>query len=175
MVSIDEYATVGQEATLLEACQALEEAQEKFNRDRYRHRAIIILDKKQRVVGKLSQLDVIKALEPKYDKILDSKVLSRSGFSPGFLKSMVKEQQLWVGTLEDICRTGAKIKVKNVMYTPQTDEYVTAETTMDQAIHQLVMGRHQSLLVTSGQKIVGILRLSDVFKVVCSKVRECSI
>ena len=31
-------------------------------------------------------------------------------------------------------------------------------------IHQLVLGHHQSLLVTRGDKIVGILRLTDVFR-----------
>ena len=35
---------------------------------------------------------------------------------------------------------------------------------MRQAIHQFVMGHHQSLLVNSGDNIIGVLRVTDVFK-----------
>jgi hypothetical protein len=35
------------------------------------------------------------------------------------------------------------------------------------------MGSHQSLLVTGGEKNVGILRLTDVFATVFHKMREC--
>jgi hypothetical protein len=40
-------------------------------------------------VGKLSQWDVLKALEPKYRNIEDLEKVSRTGFSPDFLKSML--------------------------------------------------------------------------------------
>lgn len=40
------------------------------------------------------------------------------------------------------------------------------------AIHRLVMGHHQSLLATRGEKIVGILRLTDVFQEVCLAIKE---
>jgi CBS-domain-containing membrane protein len=35
------------------------------------------------------------------------------------------------------------------------------------------MGHHQSLLVTAGEKIVGILRLTDVFAALFHKMKEC--
>ena len=59
MVPLDEYATVSEEATLYEAVLALEEAQEKFDSLPYKHRAILVYNKKKRIVGKISQLDVI--------------------------------------------------------------------------------------------------------------------
>jgi hypothetical protein len=37
------------------------------------------------------------------------------------------------------------------------------------------MGRHQSLLVTRGEEIVGVLRLSDVFKKICDSIKACRI
>ena len=39
----------------------------------------------------------------------------------------------------------------------------------------MIMGHHQSLLVTSGERIVGILRLSDVFKEVSDRIKACKI
>ena len=49
------------------------------------------------------------------------------------------------------------------MYTPTEGEYIEENTSLDAAIHQLVMGARQSLLVTREEEIVGILRLTDVF------------
>jgi CBS domain containing-hemolysin-like protein len=67
------------------------------------------------------------------------------------------------------------IKVKEIMYTPTEGEYVDDEATLDQAIHQLVIGRHQSLLVTKGEDIVGILRLTDVFAEICNVIKTCQL
>jgi hypothetical protein len=39
----------------------------------------------------------------------------------------------------------------------------------------LVIGRHQSLLATQGDNVVGILRLSDVYHVVLELMRKCEV
>jgi hypothetical protein len=56
------------------------------------------------------------------------------------------------------------ISLKEFMYTPKEAERVEADTSLCEAIHQFVMGHHQSLLVTKGGEIVEVLRLTDVFK-----------
>jgi len=168
MVPIDEYATVDMEATIGEAVDALERAQAHLGEEDYKHRAVLVLDREKNVVGKLSQLDFIRGLEPKYRQIMDYKYLTRHGLTKDFLRAMLAEQRLWERSLEEICRDGSEIKVKEVMYTPEDNEYVTADASLDEAIHQFVMGRHQSLLVTENSKIVGILRLTDVFKLITS-------
>jgi CBS domain-containing protein len=176
MVRLEEYATVGEDASLHEAVLALEEAQKKFRQDRYKHRAILVLGKDKQVVGKLSQLDVIKGLEGGYKKMGDFKGISHTGFSTEFIKSMVDKYDLWQKPLEDICRRSPHIKVRDVMYTPTEGEYVPQEASLDQALHQLVVGHHQSLLVTKdGKEIVGILRLTDVFQEVCEMMKACQL
>jgi hypothetical protein len=35
------------------------------------------------------------------------------------------------------------------------------------------MGRHQSLLVTKGEEIVGVLRLTDVFREISERISSC--
>ena len=64
MVPLSEYATVPVGSTLFEAVQALEKAQEEFDHTKYKHRGILILDGNKRVVGKLSHLHALRALEP---------------------------------------------------------------------------------------------------------------
>ena len=174
MVPLSEYATVSKEATLFEAVAALKNAQDRYDKEQYRHRAVLIYDEDNRIVGKVSQLDILRALEPKYET-MGNIGMRRLGFTPQFLKSMLEQYKLWDAPLEDICRKAAKIKVKNFMYTPTEGEYIDENASLNEAIHQLVMGHHQSVLVTSAGRIVGILRLTDIYRVVRLKMQACQL
>jgi CBS domain-containing protein len=175
MVPLAEYATVAEEATLYDAVLALEKAQEAFDPKKQRHRAVLVFDKKNRIVGKLGQLDILRALEPRYAEMGDLDTLSKTGFSPEFLKSMIEKFALWDKPLSDICSKAAGMRVKNIMYTPTKGEYVEEDASLGEAIHQLVMGHHQSLVVTRGEEIVGILRLVDVFGRICEAMKTCEL
>ncbi|MBW2615041.1 MAG: CBS domain-containing protein [Deltaproteobacteria bacterium] len=177
MVPLEEYATVSAEATLFEAVMALEKVHEELDRSRYKylHRAILVLDKDNKVLGKISQLDALRALEPKYGEMGDAGTISRAGFSPQFLKSMMERYSIFSDPLQDICSKAAKLKVKDFMYTLGEGEYIEESTHLGEAMHQLVMGHHQSLLVTSDEDIVGILRLTDVFVHIFQEMRACEI
>ena len=50
------------------------------------------------------------------------------------------------------------------MHKPTEGEYIDVSATMNDTLHQLIVGNHHSLLVTDGPKIVGIVRLTDVFE-----------
>lgn len=173
MVPLSEYATVPETATLFEAVSALEKAQAEFDHTRYRHRAILVLDRDRKVIGKLTQMDALKALEPKYGDMLDRRRSHHLGFSKEFMKSMLKDYHLFESPLEDICCKAGEQNVKKFMRTPSEGEFIEESATLDEAIHQLVLGNHQSLLVISQGSITGILRLTDVFEAVYRKMREC--
>ena len=98
MVPLSEYATVTEDATLYDAVLSLEEAQEKFEdkHTRYRHRAILVLDKGGNVTGKLGQLDVLRALEPKYKDMVQGEGSHRYGFT----KSI---HEIHAGGLSTLC------------------------------------------------------------------------
>ncbi len=126
-----------------------------------------MLDAANRPIGKISQIDALKALEPKYKEIQgkDTKSAFRH-FSRMFLNSMIEHHRLFDASLNDLMKKAAKICVKDFMHTLTADECLNENATLDEAIHILVMGSQQSLLVTRGSKIVGILRLTDVFAAV---------
>ena len=175
MVPLEKYATVSQEATLYEAVLALEKAQIAFDPSRHKHRAILVLDKSKKVVGKISMFDILIALEPKYGKLEGMEVLSRSGHSPDMIKSMLEEHALWREPLQFVCERAAKLNASNFMETLVEGVYIDENATLGEAIHQLVIQKHHSLLVTSGDEVVGILRLSDVFTKVCDKIKTCEL
>jgi CBS domain-containing protein len=177
MVPLSEYATVSEGATLYDAVMALERSQEKYiyKHSEYRHRAILVLDQKGKVVGKISQIDVLRALEPKYKEILEGRGFRGVGFSKKFLKSMLKDYVLFDNPLHDICRKASEQPVTKFMETPTEGEYIADTASLDEAIHMFVIGHHQSLLVTRGEDIIGILRLTDVFTAVFHMIKECKL
>jgi CBS domain-containing protein len=172
MVAIKDYATVPEDATLSDAVLALEKAQAEFDQSRYRHRAVLVLDPQGKVVGKVSQMDLLKALEPKLDKLLDTKSLSRTGYTLSYLETLTRHG-LWGKPLDDLCRKAADLLVKDFMYAPEKEEFIREDADLNEAVHQLVVGQHHSLLVTRGEEIVGVLRLTDVFKLVTERIKAC--
>ena len=115
MVPLAKYASVSQEATLFEAVLALEKAQEKFDQSRYRHRAVLIYDNdEENIVGKVSQLDVMRALEPKYEAMGIPGSLTRFGLTKRFQETMLEELRFWDKPMDDICRKASRIKIRSV-------------------------------------------------------------
>ena len=172
MVPLSEYATVPKGATLYEAVLALEKAQEEFEQAKYIHRAVLILDNDNRVIGKLSQLDVLRAMNPENESANKIDDIKRFGFSEGFINTMQEVHRFKDAHLEDICSTAMGANVVDYMQAPSEGEYVEENTSLEAAIHQLVKGLHLSLLVTRSEKIVGILRMSDVFAAVFHIMKE---
>jgi predicted transcriptional regulator len=173
MVPFSEYAVVSKEATLHEAVTALEKAQKKFDKTRYWHRAILVFGENNQIVGKISQIDILRSLEPKHAEILELAMLSPEDLSPRYIKSVLEKYYLWKHSLDNICEKAAKLKIKDVMHTPAKGEYVKESAALGEAIHQLLTGCHRSLLVTKAEQIVGILRLTDMFKEICERIKAC--
>ena len=146
MVPLSGYATVSQEATLKEVILALRKAQQEFDQTRDRHRAILILDNNNKVIGKTSQLDILRALESKY-KQMGIGSISRFGINLQLIKTMWEHFDLWNTPLIGLRKLVNQIKAKDFMYTPTEGEYVDADDSISFAIHQIVLGHHQSLLV----------------------------
>jgi CBS domain-containing protein len=176
VVPLSEYAVISEEATLHEAVLALEKAQSEFDRTRYRHRAILVEDKNHKIVGKLGQLDVLRALEPKYVEMKsESHKMAKLGFSKKFLLGMLETYKLFDAPMDDICKKAGRDMVSKYMHRPTEGEFIEEEASLDEAIHLLMAGQHQSLLVTRENSIVGILRLTDVFAAIFHAMKECSL
>ena len=175
MVPTSEYTTVSEDATLYEAMKILGNALAEFNEAKNKHRAVLVLDNDNRVVGKLSQIDVLRGLEPGYRDVKAPAELKHWALSKETINNMMKDLQLWQRPLEDICKKANSIYVRDIMYTPAEGEYVNQQASLDEAIHQLVIGHHQSLLVVENNRVTGILRLTDVFNSLIEVVNECEI
>ena len=175
MVPLSEYATVTADATLSDAVSALKKSQADFDQAKYRHRAILILDDDNKIVGKVNFQSILRALEPKYDEMLSDRGAMHLGFTRKYQKAMIESLKLWQDPLDQLCQKAAQIKVDTFMVTPKESELIEPDASLGEAIHQLVLGHHQSLLVTKEKAVVGVLRLTDAFQVVSDAVLACGL
>jgi CBS domain-containing protein len=171
MVPLEEYATISREATLRDAVLALEKAQLTLDPLRHKHRAILVLDESGKVVSKITMKKILIALEPNYGKVEGIEVLERSGYSPDLIKGMLENNALWAEPLQFFCKRASRLKVSDFIQVPSEDEYIDENATLGEAIRQLIAYPYHSLLVTSADEVVGILRLSDAFTKVCDIIK----
>jgi CBS-domain-containing membrane protein len=170
MVPVSEYSTVSKNATLTEALKALEDENMHYGDRPYRHASLVVVNKHGHVVGRVSQIDIMRALEPGYREVGDTRWMERSGLTQRMLVTIREQFNLWEQPVEEMRKTMEGIKVFEIMQVPSEGEFVDEADTLNIAMHRIVMGRHHSLLVTKKRKIVGILRSTDVFNALYDKI-----
>ena len=175
MRPLSEYRTISAESNLFQAAQALDHVQKEFEQNPQVHKILLISDENGEIVGKISQLDILRVLEPKSKPIGKSGSLSRFGVSSGYLKPMFDQCEFWEKPLVDICKDDVKLKVRRLIHAPSEGEFIEADSSLVEAIHQLALEHHQSLLVIQRGKIVGVLRQSDIFKEVFETLATCEL
>lgn len=176
MVPISEYATVEIGTPLIEAVQALEKAQGMYTTSKYQHRAVLVMDKSGNVVGKITQLRALKAIEPEFDYLKEIDEIKKFKFSEDYLvelRATYRDQGKIIN--KKTLSAASKKKVEEFMQTHSPGEYINEDGSLDQAIHKLVSGKHFSLLVTKDDKITGILRVADVFSAVFGEITALKI
>lgn len=175
MAPMQEYATVSLDATLYDAVIALEKSYQTGDQRTYRHRSVLVIDETGDVKGKLTYVDVLRALEPRYEKVGEIETVSRHGWSPEFLTFISKHFGLWQGSLQGLCAKAAGRKVRDMITEPTHLQYIDMNTSLDEGIHHLIMNKQLSVLVRSGDQVVGVLRLIDVFEKVCEEIKACPV
>jgi len=170
MLSLREYAVVSEDDTLLDALLALDQAQINLPSDRQPHRAVLVKNKQGKIVGKLGHLGFLKALEPKYSILGDVGQLSKSGLSSEFIESMMENYRFWQEKPTEVRNRARHLKIKQVM--KPVKENIDENSTLAEAVHQMVMWQTLSILVTKDNHVVGILRLSDLFAEVSDFVKS---
>ena len=154
MVPISEYAAVPVGTSLVEAIWVLERAQEVYAVSKFQHRVILVFDLDGHVVGKISQLRVLKALENEREFDNEIEEMRKFKFSEAFIAHIRDQFSAQKKVIkEDILREVAAKKVEEFMQTLTPGEYVSEDSAIDTAINKLVAGAHTSLLVTRDNEI----------------------
>ncbi len=172
MIPILNYVTVQKENTIVEVLQSLEQARRSENE--HAHRDAIVVDANGVFIGKVTMIDVFRALEPNYTRI--EKQQKKGILTSDFVMKAAKDFNLWIEPTQTICERGGRLTVSDVMHTPEKMEYIEETATLENALHLYVMGIHQPLIVKNKDgKVTGLLRYGDVFEVVRQRLLACKI
>lgn len=171
MIPLSEYVSVKETDSLYTVFQTLDDgARSPSGRA---HRDTIVVDDAGRFKGKITMIDIFRALEPNYQKLMaDSR--SATLFQRDLIKT-IKEFNLWAEPLRDLCERGTGITVAQVMHIPDAHEFIQEEDSLEKALHSYVMGTHQPLVVRKGDTVTGILRFGDLFEVIRKEMMACPI
>ena len=171
MIPISMYVTVKKDNTLIDVLAALENARQ--SDAAHAHRDAIVVDDAGKFVGKVTMMDIFRALEPKYSKVAESG--SKGALTWDFVDKAVKDFNLWVEPIKDVCSRGADKRVGEVMHVFDKADFIRESDSIELALHKYVMGVHQPLIVRDGDTVTGVLRFGDVFEVVRKAMLNCSI
>ncbi|MBF0202001.1 MAG: CBS domain-containing protein [Desulfamplus sp.] len=175
MVPISDYPTVSRDAILMDAVFALENAKNNFEgKEESAHWIVLVMDNENRVVGKLSQLDVLTALETHTDavKIIDG--INKFGFSPRYITTMREELHLKNASFERLYADPGIMasEVTQFMHNITESDSIDENTSLATAAHHMAARKRLSMLVTKDDNVVGVLRMTDVFTVVINRIRD---
>ncbi|MCB9494005.1 MAG: CBS domain-containing protein [Desulfobacteraceae bacterium] len=172
-----EFVRINESLSVPEAIVALKNAIKGYVEKNYLYDCVLVENSDGVVLGKISAVDIIKALEPKYSRTGDSDAFSKKGvphfgLSPEYVKTIVSRYNLWDESLEDMVRHSAKLKASDIMYSPSDGGHVYETSSMADAIHQMALNHHTSVIVEKDNQITGVIRLMDIFKEVCNRVEK---
>lgn len=175
MRPIDEFPHISNEASFMDGVVALEKANQEFKLGNAPERILLVHDGKGKIIGKLSPMDIVQGLEPKYDNIENLKTNQYYHMIRSTLQAMKDQFRLWHRPLGELCEKANTIKIKNFIKMPTPDHMVMIDENLDAAFHLFVVRRHGSLFVKDGQNIVGLILFSDIYKKIREIMKSCPI
>lgn len=174
MTPIEKFHRISVNASLFEALQALQSAQDDLLTGKTKQRVVVVENDKGEVIGKISPSNLIRGLEPGYDRILTLGKDSRAHAVDYVINTMQVQTMLWSTPLKDICATVKDIKVGDFYNRPTEGQTVQIDDTLDTALHRFVLGRYRSLFVLDQHKIVGMLLFAKVFRAIGEEIKQCT-
>jgi len=173
MVPVEKFSVISQEATLGEAVLALDQAEQDFVSGRRPQRILLVLDQDNSVVGKLTPKDVIRGLEPSYERLMVVHAASLADSYKYIMnsQSLLELQDQTTTSWDDLCVKAKDIKIKDFLIKPPRTQVVQIGDSLNKALHRFILGKHHSLFVTDSQQLVGVLRFTDVYRVILSRIK----
>jgi CBS domain containing-hemolysin-like protein len=170
MIPIADYVAVKKTDTLMDVMAAHESARQA---GAHAHRDAVVVDDNGAFIGKVTMIDIFRALEPNYTKIMKS---HREGIlTKEFVMKAVKAFNLWKEPERSICQRGGNKIVADVMHVPDSFEYLRETDSLEKALNLYVTGVHQPLVVKDGDNVTGFLRFGDVYEVIRQALLNCEI
>ncbi len=171
MIPIANYVTVKPDNHLPGLLRAIEA--KRLTEEGHAHRDAIVIDDKGRFVGKVTMIDIFRALDSGFRKVRSKR--DEKTLTDHFVQKAVRELNLWMDPVETVCQRGSKVTVGEAMHKPDESEFIQEDDSLEKALSYLVMGVHQPLIVKKGNDVTGVLRFGNLFEVVHKRLVACAL
>jgi hypothetical protein len=168
MVPIEGYANVKFGASLYDALIALRTAQDKLPEGKAPHQAVLVEDDSGHLVGKIGYLVFIKALGAEFYTPRTREEMDRAGISPDSISTVMSHMQFFHEEFGTLQQRAHSIKAREVMH--PIGESIDENAGLQEAIDVFGALQTLSVLVRRGGKVVGVLRLSDLFEEMSNQI-----
>ncbi|MCJ7616213.1 MAG: CBS domain-containing protein [Desulfobacterales bacterium] len=146
MIPLEDYDSISSNKSVRDAFEVM---------DKTGHHAILVLDENNEPIGQLSHRDVLMALEPKYTPT----GRGDSWLTPESFKNY--PVFYYDGEFSGQCKAQLKKTVKEVMSLfPVT---IDEGASLAEAVHAMVTQNIGRMPVVSGDKVLGMIRLIEIF------------
>jgi CBS-domain-containing membrane protein len=159
MLPLAECPLVREKSFLAEAVETLETWRKRGGTREYRLRVLLVQDESSRITGTLRQQDFLRVFAPG----------KGHGFFPSSGPSRVPT---WNDLMEAAPEISRRVTAQEVMHIPGEAEFIDAQAPLEEGFYRLLTYPSIHLLVRSGEAVVGILRLSDLFSIFCQEIRK---
>lgn len=166
MVSANRFAKISDTATFSGAVMALERAHDDYLAGKREQEILLVTDGEGRVRGKLSPCDIVRAITlPPSDN-------SGGTFSGLFMVDALAVEEMtdkavhWTYTLENSCERLKDEQIQHFISLPNATEIIGTEDNLMTALHRFSHYKHEVLFVMESHLVLGILRFSDLYKIV---------
>lgn len=170
MLAIDKYPVVQQWVTIREAFSSLRSSSVQLSDEQtIRPRFLLVLDEMKKLVGIVSRRDMLNGLIPRYGNVY--KVSKRLESSSLLYSQFVHASSFpWDSFFSSSALENAEKPVKSIMAPIQGT--VQMETDLSSVVSIMLEKKLDLIPVLKGDKIVGVILMTDVFDAVCQFIQE---
>ncbi len=162
MVPLSQYVVVSEHDTIRVGLERMQESRASMPEDEYYHRAALVKNDANEIVGKLSYLGFLEALDPKYDNLEELESAAGSGITRKDLHREMGNLGFWEEKYPIIKERADELTMKDAMM--KFDQHIEEDAALIKAMHLMVQSNALSLLTVRDDHITGIVRLSDLFE-----------
>lgn len=159
MVPISEYPHIGENAAIKDAFSIL---RKNFGEGRD-YFSILVLNEQEQLKGVIDLSDLIRAVEPGFLKV-------KSDIYQGVSHEYPALTFIWQEMFSEKCREEAGKPVKEIMASVHAT--ITLEDSIAKIAYLLLMTKSRILPVLDKEKVIGVVRLVDVFNEITNIVLQ---
>ncbi|MEN8189333.1 MAG: CBS domain-containing protein [Thermodesulfobacteriota bacterium] len=160
VIDISNYPRIPEDQTLTDAVGILTSYKWTSNNNFLKYYCLLVVDDENRITGRINMEDILRAMEPK----LPGK--KKNSTFEGMKSDLPNLTIIWEDSFFKHCQKHAAIPVKSIM-SPITIKVKLTDPVF-KALHLMLAGGYRTLPVVDEGAVVGIVRMEELFTVICS-------